>query len=98
MRKDIFSGWFIWLVSVTGWLVCAAMCLVLVILLESFPYGYDLFFPAVLLILFCNIFIFLFITSRWGLQLKRLVRAVFRVILGEGLILAGMYGLARFAM
>lgn len=87
-----------WLVCVAGWLLCAALCLGLTILLEAYPYAYDLFFPAILLILFCNILLFLFIAARWGLILSKLCGAVLRLCAGEAIILAGMYVLGRYCM
>ncbi|MBD5553069.1 MAG: hypothetical protein HDQ44_01895 [Desulfovibrio sp.] len=92
------AGLAAWLISVCGWLLCAGMCLTLTIALEVYPYAYEVFFPAILLILFCNILVFLFIVSRWGPALSRLWRAVARVCVGEAIILAGMYGLGRFCM
>lgn len=87
-----------WLISVAGWLACAGLCLWLTLELEAYPYAYDMFFPAVLLILFCNILVFLFIVSRWGQDLGRLAGSVARVCLAEAIILAGMYGLGRYCM
>lgn len=89
-------NWLGWLFSVGGWLVCAGMCLETTILLEAWPAGYDALFPAILLIIFGNIFVFLFITSRWGSNLKTLAGAVVRVCVGEGLFLAGIYALGRY--
>ena len=92
------TGWLAWLVCVAGWLLCAGFCLWLSIALEAWPYAYDVFFPAILLILFCNILLFLFIATRWGKSLKRLLTAVARLCAGEAIILAGMYCLGRFCM
>lgn len=92
------KGWIVWVVAVSGWLVCAFFCLVLTVQLEEFPDAYETLFPAVVLMLFCNLFIFLHITSRWGRQLKKLVFSVIRVCVGEGLLLAGLYALGRFAI
>lgn len=91
-------GWLAWLVCVLGWLVCAGFCLWLTIALEAYPYAYDIFFPAILLILFCNILLFLFIATRWAPSVSRLCGAVARLCIGEAIILAGMYGLGRFCM
>lgn len=82
--------------AVAGWLICAAFCLWLTVELEAWPAAYDMFFPAVLLILFGNIFVFLFISSRWARQTSRLFSSVFRVCLGEAFLLAGMYILGRY--
>lgn len=90
--------WLVWLVSILGWLVCAGLCLWLTIALEAYPYAYDLFFPAILLILFCNILLFLFIATRWGGQPGKLCVSVLRLCMGEAIILAGMYALGRFTM
>lgn len=89
-------NWLGWLFSVGGWLVCAGMCLETTILLEAWPAGYDALFPAILLIIFCNVFVFLFIAARWGSRLKTLAAAVVRVCAGEGLFLAGIYALGRY--
>lgn len=91
-------GWSEWLAIVFGWLVCAALCLALSVLLESFPAAYDTFLPAIILLLFANIFVFMFIGSRWAGQPVRLYGSVLRICIGEGLLLAGLYVLARFAM
>lgn len=87
-----------WVCAVAGWLVCAGFCLYLTLELEQFPNAYDILFPAVLLILFGNILVFLFISSRWARDARRLLMAVIRVCLGEGLLLAGMYALAKYAI
>lgn len=92
------AGFVAWLICVAGWLICAGLCLWLTIALEAYPYAYEVFFPAVLLILFCNILVFLFIATRWGADIRRLGGSVIRVCLGEGVILAGMYGLGRYCM
>ena len=92
------AGWLAWLVCVAGWVLCAGFCLWLTIELEAWPYAYDVFFPAILLILFCNILLFLFIATRWGKSLSRLLAAVARLCAGEAIILAGMYCLGRFCM
>lgn len=89
-------GFWAWLVCVAGWLLCAGLCLWLTIALEAYPYAYDLFFPAILLILFCNILLFLFIATRWAKSLEKLCGAVLRLCAGEAILLAGMYGLGRF--
>lgn len=87
-----------WLICVGGWLLCAAMCLALTIELEKWPLAYDMLFPAVLLILFCNILVFLFVASRFGNAAKLLFAAVGRICIGEGLLLAGFYLLGRYAI
>lgn len=87
-----------WFICVCGWLACAGMCLWLTIALEAYPYAYDMFFPAVLLILFCNILVYLFIATRWALDLRRLAGSVLRVCAGEGLILAGMFAMGKYCM
>lgn len=87
-----------WLISVAGWLACAAMCLWLTIELEAYPAAYDMFFPAVLLILFCNILLFLFVATRWATQTGKLASSVIRLCIAEALLLAGMYALGRFAI
>lgn len=90
--------WLNWLIATCGWLVCAAICLWLTILLEEFPKAYDILFPAVLVMLFGNIFVFLFIASRWGNRTPMLINAVSRVCAGELLLLGGLYCLGRFAI
>lgn len=92
------AGFAAWAVSVAGWLVCAAMCLWLTIALEVYPAAYDIFFPAILLILFSNILVFLFVTTRWAANLRRLAGSVVRVCVGEGIILAGMFGMGKYLM
>lgn len=92
------GGWLSWTVSVLGWLVCAGLCLWLTIALEAWPYAYEVFFPAVLLILFCNILVFLFVTTRWGSHTRRLFGAVVRICIGEGLLLLLMYAAGRYGI
>lgn len=83
---------------IAGWLACAGMCLWLTLELEAYPYAYDMFFPVILLILFCNIFLFLFIAARWAAQASRLYGSVARLCAAEAIILAGMYGAGRWCM
>lgn len=87
-----------WFICVAGWLICAGLCLWLTIELEAYPYAYDMFFPAVLLILFCNILVFLFIATRWAMDFRKLSGSVIRVCVGEAIILAGMYALGKYCM
>ena len=87
-----------WAVSVVGWLTCAALCLWLTIALEPYPAAYETFFPAVLLILFCNILVFIFVTGRWAADLRRLTASVLRVCIGEGIILAGMFCMGKYLL
>lgn len=87
-----------WLLCVGGWLCCAFMCLWLMVELESWPNAYDMFFWAIILILFCNIFLFLFVSSRQGRTAKQLFYAVLKLCAGEGLVLLIFYLLGRFAM
>ncbi len=89
-------GFLEWLICVAGWLVCAGLCLWASILLEAYPSAYDLFSPAILLILFCNLLLFLFIAVRWASSLSRLCGSVVRLCVGEALILAIMYGVGRY--
>ena len=91
-------GWLSWAVAVAGWLICAAMCLWLTIALEAWPYAYEVFFPAILLILFCNILVFLFVSTRWANQTARLFGSVARVCIGEGLLLGIIYAAGRFGI
>lgn len=90
--------WLNWLTATAGWLLCAALCLAFTIYMEEFPHAYDVLFPAVLIMLFGNILVFLFIASRWGSKLGILARAVGRVCLGEALLLGGLYCLGRFCI
>lgn len=90
------GGLYSWITAVMGWLICAAFCLFLTIKLEAYPNAYDTFFPAVLLILFCNILIFLFVSTRWGQQTKKLFGSVVRVCAGEAIILGGLYILGKY--
>ena len=92
------TGWLSWVVAVAGWLICAGLCLWLTIALEAWPYAYEVFFPAILLILFCNILVFLFVATRWGSQTRRLFGAVARVCIGEGLLLFIMYAAGRYGI
>lgn len=98
LQRLVPRGWLSWVTAVFGWLLCAAMCLWLTIELEAWPYAYEMFFPAVLLILFCNIFLFLFVAGRWGADAGRLAGSAARICIGEAILLAGMYCLARFCM
>lgn len=91
-------GWREWFAIVCGWLVCAAMCLGLTIGLEPWPAAYDTFYPVAILLLFGNVFLFLFIGSRWAANPVRLYGSVARLCVGEGLLLAGSYVLGRFIM
>lgn len=92
------AGFLAWAVSVAGWLICAALCLWLTIALEAYPAAYDTFFPAIILILFCNILVFLFITTRWVGNLRRLAGSVLRVCLGEAIILGGMFCMGKYLL
>ena len=92
------TGWLSWAVAVAGWLICAVLCLWLTIALEAWPYAYEVFFPAIVLILFCNILVFLFVATRWGSQTRRLFGAVVRVCVGEGLLLLLMYAAGRYGI
>lgn len=90
------TGFMAWLFCVAGWLICAGLCLWLTISLEAYPYAYEMLFPAVLLILFCNILVFLFIATRWAQDIRRLAGSVVRVCAGEAIILAGMYAIGMY--
>lgn len=85
-----------WLICVAGWLACAGLCLWASIELEAYPAAYDLFSPAILLMLFCNLLLFLFIAVRWASSFSRLCGSVVRLCVGEALILAIMYGAGRY--
>lgn len=95
---EIKKGWLAWAVSVAGWLICAAICLLLTLYLEQWPYAYDMLFPVVLVILFGNIFLFLFIATRWGGRNGRLLASVARVCIGEALFLGGLYILGKYGI
>lgn len=97
-EQKISRGWASWLAAVAGWLICAFLCLCLTIGLEPYAQAYDMFFPVAILLLFGNILVFLFISSRWGAWPARLAGAVARVCIGEGLLLAGIYALGRYAI
>lgn len=92
------NGLLSWSISVLGWLICAALCLLLTLELEAWPYAYDMIFPAILLILFCNILVFLFISSRWAKDIKRLAGSVARVCLGEAIILGGLFLIGKYCI
>lgn len=96
VKEESGSIWLKWLVSLLAWLCCATLCLILTVEIEIYPVAYSTLFPAILLILFGNIFIFLFIANRWGFDTKRLIASSLRVCVGEALLLAGLYALARF--
>ena len=91
-------GWLSWAVAVAGWLICAILCLWLTIALEAWPYAYEVFFPAIVLILFCNILVFLFVATRWAGVPRRLLGSVARVCVGEGLLLLLMYAAGRYGI
>lgn len=90
------NGFLSWGISVLGWLICAGLCLWLTLELEAWPYAYDMIFPAILLILFCNILVFLFISYRWARDLKRLAGSVARVCVGEAIILGGLFLMGKY--
>ncbi len=90
------SLWINYIIATLGWLACAALCLVLTIKLEEFPNAYDTLFPVILLLLFGNIFVFLFIASRWSRNTKKLSLAVSLVCFSETLLVIGIYCLGRF--
>lgn len=96
--KELQKSWLGWVIAVCGWLICASLCLTATILLEAYPQGYDTLFPAIILIIFCNVFVFLFITGRWGNSPRRLIDSVIRVCIGEALFLAGIYALGRYVL
>ena len=81
-------------IAVCGWLVCAAMCLWLTISLEGYPKAYSLAYPAAMAVLFSNIFVFIFTSSRCAGDVRRLLPAVIRVCFGEGtmLLLVWLWG------
>lgn len=92
------AGFLAWALSVAGWLICAAFCLWAMVSLEAYPNAYDMFFYAIILILFCNIFLFLFVTARWGKDIKRLAGSIGRVVLGEAALLYGMFAIGKYLM
>ena len=92
------SGWRGWLIVVCGWLACAFLCLALTVGLEAYPAAYDSLFPFVLLLLFGNVFAFLFVINRRGDSLARVGGAVLRLCVGEALLLAGLYCLGKYGL
>lgn len=92
------GGWLAWLIVVLAWLVCAAFCLALTVALEPWPGAYDTLYPVAIVVLFANIFVFWFILNRWSGDPRRLTGSAVRVCLGEGLFLALIYCLGRFAL
>ena len=92
------NNWMAWLAVVCGWLLCAFLCLALAIGLEPYPAAYDTLFPAILVILFGNIFVFFFLANRWGASLRALLGAIIRLCVGEAAILGGLYCLGRFGL
>lgn len=97
-KNTPISNFLAWALAVAGWLLCSAMCLWLTIALEPWPMAYDMLFPAVILVLFGNIFLFLLVATRWAASLRKLANSVMRLCLGEGLLLGGLYLLGRFCM
>lgn len=95
-EKTSSTGWLSWLIAVGGWLICAAMCLFLTVSLEGWPRAYDFVLPAVIAILFSNIVVFLFMSSRFGEHAGILFRAVSRVCMAEGVLLLLLYAGGRF--
>ncbi|MFR7887506.1 MAG: hypothetical protein ACLU4B_03385 [Bilophila wadsworthia] len=65
---------------------CAAMSF-LTVSLEGRPRAYNFVLPAVIAILFSNIVVFLFMSSRFGEHAGILFRAVSRVCMAEGVLL-----------
>lgn len=97
METQNKTAWLGWFILVAGWLTCAAFCLLCSIGLEPYPFAYETFFPAIVILLFCNIFVFFFISSRWRGQLKRIAGSTVRIVIGEGLLLAGIFLLGKYA-
>ncbi|WP_291433360.1 hypothetical protein [Desulfovibrio sp.] len=95
-EKISSTGWLSWLIAVGGWLTCAAMCLFLTVSLEGWPKAYNFALPAVIAILFSNIVVFLFMSSRFGEHAGILFRAVSRVCVAEGVLLLLLYAGGRF--
>lgn len=93
-KKNIFLSW---AASVAGWLVCAALCLLLAIDLENRS-AYEIFYPVVILLLFANVFLFLFVAMRWGALPRRLFDSIARICIGEGLLLLMMDILGRYVI
>lgn len=98
MELDTKKTCLSWSISVGGWLICAGLCLGLTIALEYYPVAYDIFFPAIIIILFGNIFIFIFVSGRWGANTKNLLFSTLRICIGEFLILTLFYLIGKYAI
>ena len=94
--KQPSTGGVAWLIGGGGGLICAAMCLFLTVSLEGRPKAYNFVLPAVVAILFSNIVVFLFMSSRFGEHAGILFRAVSRVCMAEGVLLLLLYAGGRF--
>lgn len=87
------------LTAVSGWLLCAAMCLWLTVSLEGYPEAYGYALPVALVVLFGNIFAYIFVSVRCASRLQCLLPRVVGICLGEGALLLlvylwGKYGVA----
>lgn len=84
------------IMAVSGWLICAALCLFLTIRLEAWPQAYDMALPAVLGVMFGNLAVFVFVPLRLKDDMKILFRAVVRICVVEGLLLLALYFAAKY--
>lgn len=94
--QEIKSSWLLNAgICLVGWLICAGMCLTLTIMLEGIPEGYDAALIPMLVILFANIFVFIFTASHWENKSATLCAVVCGIITVECLILGLLYLWAR---
>lgn len=87
-----------WLLCVSGWLFCALMGLGVTVLMKEWPRAHNVFFWAVVGIMFCNALLFLSIPYRWNESDRQLVRAVAIICFAEALVFGIFYLTARFAI
>lgn len=80
-----------YLTAVAGWLACAFMGLALMVGLEARPEDWQSALYLVLLVLFANIVVFLFVTSRYSNSFSRHALAVLVVCIAEAVFFACMY-------
>lgn len=84
--------WFLrYLTAVAGWLACAFMGLGLMVALEARPEAWQTALYLVLFVLFANIVVFLFVTSRYSGEFLRHALAVLAVCIVEAVFFACMY-------
>lgn len=93
-RHVLFS----WVICVGAWLFCAFIGLWLVVELEAWPKAYNVFFWAVIAVLFCNALLFLAIPYRWSESDRQILKVVSIICVAETLVFGAFYLVARFAI